>query len=69
MTSSSNDNRAFIHPNNSAGHHGRRPNPVGGLVKLTVPAGEPDAIGPFASGTGFHAGGIPTCTADLRRRA
>src|SRR5207253_2257361 len=49
VTSSSNDNRAFIDPNNGLGTTGVDPNPVGGLVKLTVPVGETDAVGPFPS--------------------
>jgi hypothetical protein len=66
VTASSNDNRAFIDPNNSANTTGVAPNPTGGLVKLTVPVAETDAVGPFADPLGmFQPGGIPTCTADL----
>jgi hypothetical protein len=59
-TSSSNDNRAFGSPN------GPTPNPSGGLVKLTVPVGEPDAVSLFTSPLPvFAPSGFPTCTADL----
>ena len=66
VTSNSNDNRAFMDPNNSLAITGVSPNPLGGLVNLTVPVAETDAIGPFPSDTGvFTPGGIPSCTADL----
>lgn len=65
VTSNSNDNRAFIDPNNSLGTTGVSPNPFGGLVKLTVPVAETDAVGPFPSPAGFQPGGVPSCTANL----
>jgi hypothetical protein len=66
VIASSNDNRAFIDPNNSVNTTGVAPNPFGALVKLTVPVAETDAVGPFADPLGiFQPGGIPTCTADL----
>jgi hypothetical protein len=44
-------------------------NPTGGLVDLTVPAGEADALSSFVSPVpGFSPSGFPTCTADLEAR-
>jgi hypothetical protein len=58
VTYSTNDNRAFQPPDAAV------PNGTGGLVKMTVPVGEPDSVGAF--GFGFIAPtGFPTCTADL----
>jgi hypothetical protein len=60
FTASSNDNRAFSSPN------GPTPNITGGLVSLTVPVGEPDAVSLFASPLQFFASSrFPTCAADL----
>jgi hypothetical protein len=60
FTASSNDNRAFSPPN------GATPNTTGGLVNLTVPVGEADAVSLFTSPLQFFAStGFPTCTADL----
>jgi hypothetical protein len=60
MTDGSNDNRAFSPP------EGPTPNPVGGLVGLTVPVGEPDAVSLFLSPMAFFTpSGFPTCGADL----
>jgi len=54
------DNRAFDDPN------GPNPNPLGGLVSLTVPVGEPGSVSAFTSALStFRPGGFPTCTADL----
>ena len=64
VTDSSTDNRAFSPPN------GPTPNPVGGLVKLTVPVGEPDAVSLFTSPMAFFTpSGFPTCGADLEGRS
>ena len=60
VTDSSNDNRAFSPPD------GPTPNGVGGLVKLTVPVGEADAVSLFTSPMAFFTpSGFPTCSADL----
>jgi hypothetical protein len=61
VTVSSNDNRAYSDVN------GDSPNPAGGLVKLTVPVGETDAISDFTSPLDpiFDPSGFPNCTADL----
>ena len=60
VTDSSNDNRAFSPPD------GPTPNGVGGLVKLTVPVGEPDSVSLFTSPMEFFTpSGFPTCGADL----
>ncbi len=64
LTVSSNDNRAFQDPNLTA-----VPNVVGGLVKLTVPVGEPDSVSTFQSPLIFTPGGFPTCSADLEGRS
>jgi hypothetical protein len=46
-------------------------NPNGGLVSLTIPVGEADAVSPFsnplglATGIPFNVTGFPTCSADL----
>ncbi len=63
VTVSSNDNRAFQDPNLTG-----QPNTVGGLVKLTVPTGEPDSVSLFASPLIFQPGGFPTCAADLEAK-
>ncbi len=64
LTASSNDNRAFQDPN------GANPNPNGGLVALTVPLGEADAVSLFANPLGtFAPSGFPTCSADLQAQA
>jgi hypothetical protein len=64
LTASSNDNRAFQDPN------GANPNPNGGLVALTVPLGEADAVSTFANPLGtFSPSGFPTCSADLQAQA
>ena len=60
VTDSSNDNRAFSPPD------GPTPNGVGGLVNLTVPVGEADAVSLFTSPMAFFTpSGFPTCSADL----
>lgn len=57
---SSNDNRAFTGANLPGA------NAVGGLVNLTVPAGEPDSAPSFPGDfPPFVDTGFPTCTADL----
>jgi hypothetical protein len=65
LTATSNDNRAFSAP------QGLTPNPLGGLVSLTVPVGEVGSaqlltspLAPF-----FTSGGIASCTADLELQA
>jgi hypothetical protein len=56
----SNDNRAFNAPG------GPSPNPLGGLVSLTVPVGEAGSVTALTSPlTTFTPGGFPSCTADL----
>ncbi len=63
LTGSSLDNRAFSPPD------GPTPNPVGALVNLTVPVGEPDATSLFISPLAyFTPSGFPTCAADLEAR-
>lgn len=63
LTASSEDNRAFGPEDAEAPEE---PNPDGGLVKLTVPVGEPEAVPTFVSELGgFEATGFPTCTANL----
>jgi hypothetical protein len=62
ITASSNDNRAFSPPD-------AQDNTTGALVKLTVPAGEPDSISQFTSPLLFAPTGFPTCTADLEAQA
>ena len=61
LTVSSNDNRAYDAPGAPA------PNPLGGLVSLTVPVGEVGSVSPLTSPLAplFTAGGFPSCTADL----
>jgi len=61
LTATSNDNRAFAPP----GAPGA--NPAGGLVRLTVPLGEPAALAAFTSPLAplFTPTGMPACTADL----
>jgi hypothetical protein len=63
-TVSSLDNRAFQDPNLSPA-----PNTVGGLVKLTVPTGEPDSVSLFQTPLIFQPGGFPTCSADLEAKS
>jgi hypothetical protein len=64
VTVSTNDNRAFAPPDVSSP---ATPNPNGGLVDLTVGAGEADAVSTFESPMApfFEPSGFPTCTADL----
>jgi hypothetical protein len=68
VTWSSDDNRAFQPPDASTLADGNGgPNGPGGLVNLTVPAGEPGSVsaqGSFLPGF-FDPTGFPTCTADL----
>ncbi len=63
VTAASEDNRAFSSPN------GPTPNPLGALVSLRVPVGEPDAVSltgnPLAP---FAPSGFPSCKADLEAR-
>ena len=62
LTATSNDNRAFDAPS------GPNPNPLGGLVSLTVPVGEVGSASPFVTtplSPFFTPGGLPSCTADL----
>ncbi len=63
LTVTSNDNRAFI--------NGQSPNPLGGLVSLTVPVGEPSSVSPFTSplSANFTPSGLPSCAADLEFQA
>jgi hypothetical protein len=62
VTAGSNDNRAFSPPIPGATTF----NPTGGLVDLTVPVGEADAVSSFSSPVpGFFPSGFPTCAADL----
>jgi hypothetical protein len=69
VTLSTNDNRAF-QPADAA-----TPNPDGGMVNLTLPVGEPDAVSTFANPLGdvtqtpFTPTGFPTCAADLTAQA
>lgn len=64
VTGSSTDNRAFSPP------AGPTPNGVGGLVDLTVPVGEADAVSLFTSPMAFFTpSGFPTCSADLERQS
>ncbi len=68
VTQGSNDNRAFQDPNLPTA------NVIGGLVSLTVPVGEADAVSNFVSPlatfvpTGSPSG-FPTCTADLQAQS
>jgi uncharacterized protein (DUF2141 family) len=72
VTYSTNDNRAFQPADVSAPSV---PNPNGGLVNLTVPAGEADALSLFqnplsiATGIPFTPTGFPTCSAALTAQA
>ena len=60
VTASTNDNRAFQDPNLPTA------NPIGALVKLTVPVGEPDAASTFTNPLAtFAPSGFPTCAADI----
>jgi hypothetical protein len=66
VTTNSNDNRAFQGPDVTA--VGGTINQNGGLVNLTITAGEPDALSPFVNPLGPTfpvVSGFPTCTADL----
>ena len=64
ITQTTDDNRAFQDPNLPTA------NPVGGLVSLTVPVGEPDAFSSFVNPLAtFQPTGFPTCTADLEAQA
>ena len=64
LTQSTNDNRAFQDPNLPTA------NPLGGLVQLTVPVGEPHAVSSFVSPLAtFAPSGFPTCTADLEAQS
>jgi hypothetical protein len=64
VTTSSNDNRGFAPPDATAPDVA---NPNGVLVKMTVQAGEPDAVSSFDSPMApfFAPTGFPTCSADL----
>jgi hypothetical protein len=65
LTATANDNRAFQDPNGSS-----NPNADGGLVALTVPLGEADAVSLVANPLGtFGPSGFPTCSADLQAQA
>jgi hypothetical protein len=61
----SNDNRAFAPPSAPA------PNPLGGLVSLTVRLGEAGAVPQFTSPLAplFTPTGVPVCSADLELEA
>jgi hypothetical protein len=62
LTASSNDNRAFA----PEGVEGLEANAAGGMVKLTVPVGEPGAVSAMKSLLpGFTPTGFPTCEAEL----
>jgi hypothetical protein len=65
LTVTSNDNRAFGAP------EGPSPNPLGGLVSLTVPVGEPGSVSQFDSPLAplFTPGGLANCTVDLELEA
>jgi hypothetical protein len=65
LTATSNDNRAFSSP------AGSTPNPLGGLVSLTVPVGEVGSVSAFTHPLAavFTPGGLPSCTADLEFQA
>jgi hypothetical protein len=65
LTVSSNDNRAFAAPTAPT------PNLLGGLVSLTVRAGEPGAVSPFTNPLSafFTPSGVPFCVADLEVQA
>jgi hypothetical protein len=64
LTQGSNDNRAFQDTNLPTA------NPAGGLVSLTVPVGEPDAISTFVNPLPtFGPSGFPTCSADLQAQS
>jgi hypothetical protein len=63
VTVSTNDNRAFAPPIPGVTTF----NPNGGLVDLTVPVGEADAVSASVSPVpGFSPSGFPTCSADLQ---
>ena len=67
LTVSSNDNRAF---GPEEAELSAAPNPEGGLVRLTVPVGEPGAVAGFQSELpGFRPSGFPTCTANLDQQS
>ena len=62
VTVTSNDNRAF----GPADVENQEPNPAGGLVSLTVPVGEPEALSPLPSFvSALVPTGFPTCSAEL----
>jgi hypothetical protein len=63
VTDSSLDNRAF-RPGDL-----RFANQSGGLVRLTVPVGEPDSTSPFVDPFGISPTGPASCTADLGAQA
>ena len=64
LTATSNDNRAFADPTAPT------PNLLGGLVSLTVPVGEPNAVSPFTNPLSFFTPtGVPQCLADLEVQA
>ena len=65
VTVTSNDNRAYA-PEGLEEEFEEEPNPTGGLVSMTVPVGEPNAI-PTVPGfvPGFAPTGFPRCFAEL----
>ena len=65
MTVSSNDNRAYA-PSDIEENSRKLPNPIGGLVIMTVPVGEPEAA-PDRPGfvPEFEPTGFPRCFAEL----
>ncbi len=65
LTATSNDNRAF------SALSGPTPNPLGGLVSLTVRVGEANAFSRFTSPLAplFTPTGLPLCIADLEAQA
>jgi hypothetical protein len=60
ITLTSTDNRAYGDVNDP-----NEDNPVGALVSLTVPVGEPDATSEAVTPNGFGPSGYPMCTVDL----
>jgi hypothetical protein len=68
VTQGSNDNRAFQDPNLPTA------NPTGGLVNLSVPVGEADAVSTFPTSLATFVpvgapSGFPTCSADLQAQS